>query len=141
MTDDKNIEYSSSERRNAIRVVPKGHKLSFTHNTVTTLECIDISMDGVALMSDLDLAIDNNDQVAFILDQNDVVIGKVNARLVYKQPSRSGWQFTAMEEEVREFIDQLVLETQKKALRKAAHERIVKNEKKLLDLADDEYDM
>ena len=91
-------------------------------------------MDGVALKSNKSLPTLEGEQVAFVLDQNDVIIGKVRARLVYKQDARSGWQFTALEDAVRSFIDQLVLDTQKDALRKAAGERLAEKEKQLLDL-------
>ncbi|SBS35302.1 PilZ domain protein [Marinomonas aquimarina] len=135
MSDDMNIDYHSSERRNAVRVTPTGHKLSFDQGQFK-LDCIDISMDGVALKSDASLATMDDEQVAFIHDQDDTIIGKVKARLIYKQSSRSGWQFTAMADEVREFIEELVLDTQKHQLRKAANERLVEQEKELLHLPD-----
>lgn len=133
MASDKNMTYHSSERRNAVRVTPNDHKLSFDQGSFK-LNCLDISMDGVALKSDKTLPTLEGEQVAFVLDQNDVIIGKVRARLVYKQDARSGWQFTALEDAVRSFIDQLVLDTQKDALRKAAGERLAEKEKQLLDL-------
>lgn len=133
MSDDMYFDYHSNERRNAVRVIPVGHKLSFDQGQFK-LDCIDISMDGVALKSDASLPTLSEEQVGFILDQDDSVIGKVKARLIYKQPDRSGWQFTALEDEVREFIETLVLDTQKQELRKAANERLVEQEKELLHL-------
>lgn len=137
MSKDSNIEYHSSERRNAIRVTPEGCCLTFVTDQIQ-LKCLDISVDGVALESDLDLSFNNNDQVAFVLNADNEVIGKVLIRLVYKTAGRSGWQFTMLDETVREFVEGLVLETQKKALRKAASIRITEAEKNLLDLKDKE---
>lgn len=133
MTDDINIDYHSDERRNAVRVIPVGHKLTFEQGN-DKFQCIDISMDGVALQSNAELVAPNHEQEAFILDQDDQVIGKVKARLIYKTAGRSGWQFTAMEDEVREFIETLVLDTQKQSLRRAANERLVEQEQELLHL-------
>ncbi|SBT19043.1 PilZ domain protein [Marinomonas gallaica] len=136
MSGDQNFEYQSSERRNAVRVIPKDHTLTFDQGKYK-FGCIDISMDGVALASDLDLAIQEGEQVAFILDENDRIIGQVKAKLIYKKPDRSGWAFTAIEDQVSEFIDELVLETQKSALRAAASTRRIEQEKAILD-EDDE---
>ncbi|CUB03402.1 PilZ domain-containing protein [Marinomonas fungiae] len=133
MSEDANFDYHSNERRNAVRVIPVGHKLSFNQGELK-LGCLDISMDGVALKSNASLPTSLDEQVGFILDQDDRVIGKIKARLIYKLEQRSGWQFTAMEDKVREFIETLVLATQKQALRKAANERLIEQEKELLHL-------
>ncbi|WP_067218706.1 PilZ domain-containing protein [Marinomonas gallaica] len=136
MSGDQNFEYQSSERRNAVRVIPKGHTLTFDGG-IYKLDCVDISVDGVALASDLDLAIEAGEQIAFIMDENDRVIGQVKAKLIYKKPGRSGWMFTAIEEQVSEFIDELVLETQKSVLRTAASTRREEQEKIILDQEDE----
>lgn len=133
MSEDVNFDYHSDERRNAVRVTPVDHKLSFDQGQFK-LDCIDISMDGVSLKSDNSLPTLAQEQVGFILDQDDLIIGKVKARLIYKLSDRSGWQFTALEDEVREFIEALVLDTQKQELRKAANERLTEQEIELLHL-------
>lgn len=134
-SDSASIEYHSNERRNALRVIPNGHTISFDEGGFKC-PCLDISVDGVSLASDDSLPIPNDEIVAFVIDQDGQVIGKIKARLIYKLPHRSGWQFTAMEESVREFIETLVLDTQKASLRAAALERMKEEEKNLLDLDD-----
>lgn len=131
------IEYHSDERRNALRVTPVGHTLCFDEGSFK-FACIDISVDGIALASDDNFPTIEDEVVAFVVDQDDVIIGKVKARLIYRQAQRSGWQFTSMEESVREFVETLVLNTQKEALRAAAVERMREEEKHLLDLEDEE---
>lgn len=131
------IEYYSNERRNALRVTPVGHTLNFDEGSFK-LPCIDISVDGIALENDGTLPTIEDEVVAFVMDQDGNVIGQVKARLVYKQATRSGWKFTAMEDSVREFVETLVLNTQKESLREAAVERMKEQERELLGLEEKE---
>lgn len=132
------IEYHSDERRNALRVSPVGHTLNFDEGSFK-LPCIDISVNGIALKSDDSLPTIAGEVVAFVMDQDDNIIGQVKARLIYKHSSRSGWQFSAMEDRVREFVETLVLNTQKASLRAAAVERMKEEERELLG-EDVDYD-
>lgn len=131
---DSQITYHSQERRNALRVKPTDHKLRFLHNELV-LPCIDISVLGVglAIEDDVLLEVNEGDIVAFVLDQDDQIIGQIKARLIHRTHNHSGWQFTATEDSVLEFIDELVLDTQKAELKRAALERLKQDEKDLLD--------
>ena len=137
-TPESHISYDSHERRNAIRVSPTAHKIKFRHNNLV-LPCVDISVLGVGLSHNENVLLDANagDIVAFVLDQDDTIIGQIKARLIYREPTHSGWQFTAIEDSVVEFIDSLVLDTQKVALKKAALERLEEDEKHILEQDDD----
>ncbi len=141
MSRESSIEYHSTERRNAIRVTPVGHKIQFEHSS-TVYPCRDISVLGVGLETDASLPFTIGEIVAFVLNQDDYVIGQVRARLVHKKSSHSGWQFTALEDSVKEFVDNLVLTTQKDQLKKVAKERRAAQEKAFLkqdDSSDDAH--
>ncbi|MBM6550126.1 PilZ domain-containing protein [Marinomonas ostreistagni] len=131
------IEYHSNERREALRVSPVGHTICFDGGTFK-FACIDISVDGTSLASDDSFETIEDEVVGFVVDQDGIVVGKVKARLIYRQAERSGWQFTAMEDSVREYVETLVLNTQKESLRAAAVERMKEEEKDLLDLDEEE---
>lgn len=132
MSGDKNFDYQSNERRNAVRVTPLENSLSFQAGQ-HKFHCLDISMDGVALKSDSTIAFQESDQITFTLYENDQIIGSLKALLIYKSENRSGWQFTAVEDDVLDFFDNLVLNTQKTVLRKAASSRITQQEKIILE--------
>ncbi|TDO96806.1 hypothetical protein [Marinomonas balearica] len=138
MEDASAIHYESSERREAVRVIPNGCSVQFSNNE-NTFRCMDISVSGVALSLTSDSTTplpQNGSLTAFIVDRDEIIIGKVIARKIYQQEERSGWAFIQAEERVLTFVEELVLETQKIALRQASLERKKHEEEMLLGITE-----
>lgn len=129
------FQYESNERRQSVRVSLEGYLVQFIQND-KQYKCLDLSATGMALHTPMNIRED--ERQAFLLDYNNHIVGEVVASPIYQQDGRSGWQFTRVDRNVRNLIEELILQIQKKQLKAAKKIRDKNEEARLLGLPVDE---
>ncbi|TBR42154.1 hypothetical protein CBF23_007660 [Marinomonas agarivorans] len=124
--------YESANKRDAVRVDTLHHRLVFHKDSHENYTCSDLSFSGASLVGTSKYQIGTS--VKFILTYKGRKVGSLIASITQLKGNSSSWKFVKMQPQVKDFIENLVLEVQKSELKQASEKRKVEEEAKLLGL-------
>lgn len=124
--------YESANKREAVRVDTQHHRLVFHKDSHENYTCSDLSFSGASLVGTSKYEVGVS--IKFILTYKGKKVGSLIATLTKLKGNSTSWKFTKMQPQVKDFIENLVLEVQKTQLKEASERRKIEEEARILGL-------
>mgnify|MGYP000291871377 CR=1 FL=1 len=122
--------YAIQNRRMAFRIALEHNEFSLAIENNTFL-CLNISIQGCLITSNANLS---TDILAGKLLYNNEDVGVIRCKIIWSDNKHIALHFLNIKRRTQEIIEDYIIDTQKRSLRKSSELKIIEDEKRLLGI-------